>query len=195
MSWTKESFQEAARTRGVWRLYAERGTLRPAPEPIEALPGNVQRRVAGLVARHRGAKDGECYLTVFRAVEKQPKGLQWVEWVEGLTAGPGTRVPVPHAWLEVEGHTVDLGSILSRPVYPIPGWMYFGVAYAPEEIVRTMRARGYVEPMCVVHAPAPPRGARTCTVCDGERTLTFGPVTTECGECSGEGWVLPQAKE
>lgn len=186
--WTDARFRSACQTRDSWLFYAAQAHLRDAPRPLESLPRRVQDALnRALASEANRMRAGECYLNVYRAMNRLPTGA--ARWVEGVVATPLDAEPVGHAWLEIYGFAVDVSELVTGPAYPPPGVAYFGADFAPEHVADVAQKRRVLEPMGIVLMPPPRWPAKVCPTCEGERTLSspIGPVL--CSTCKGDGRV------
>lgn len=132
------------------RYYGAHGRSWPAPTPLHLLPPETRAKVDRMVSRVN-PRPGECYRNCLLAAA----GEGGVAYCEGVYAD--LRVPFPrqHAWLHVDGHTVDPTSQVAIPEALGDGAAYFGVAIPIDEALEVLIEEGRARPVAL----GPPRPA------------------------------------
>ncbi len=125
--------------------YAEQAERRPDAVAVEDLPSESQESVSSVMSSVQPEQNA-CY----RNAQLMATQSDELTYCEGVVVLESMNSPVLHAWIEVDGETVD-------PTFEATGQdisgEYYGTEFDDESVVRVMAEEGMSRPM----AMGPPR--------------------------------------
>lgn len=130
------------------RHYARHGRAYPRPSALHELPPAQADALVDAFARAR-PKPGDAYMNSLLLA----LALPGARYCEGLFADPAVPFPRQHAWVSLEGRTIDPACFLDPPLRPAAQAAYFGVEFAPEDAAAIMLEEGRARPVAL----GPPR--------------------------------------